>query len=67
MNDIESLLNLDWTAIILSIFIIMSAFIAMVNIIGKFSEIIKKPVWWAHEQSEFCPLQHIFLPFGCNR
>lgn len=50
MNEIESLLNLDWTAIILSIFIIMSAFIAMVNIIGKFSEIIKKPVWWVREK-----------------
>lgn len=52
MNDIQKLFNLDWTVIIFSIFIIMSAIISIVTIIGKFSEIIKKPVWWIKKKNE---------------
>lgn len=52
MDDIQALLNLDWIALILSIFIAMSGFIAIVTIVGKFSEIIKKPVWWVKKKNE---------------
>lgn len=52
MNDIQKLFNLDWTVIIFGIFIIMSAIISIVTIIGKFSEIIKKPVWWIKKKNE---------------
>ena len=52
MDDIQAFLNLDWIALILSIFIAMAGFIAIVTIIGKFSEIIKKPVWWVKKKNE---------------
>lgn len=52
MDDIRAFLNLDWIALILSIFIAMAGIIAIVTIIGKFSEIIKKPVWWVKKKNE---------------
>lgn len=52
MDDIQAFLNLDWIALILGIFIAMAGFIAIVTIIGKFSEIIKKPVWWVKKKNE---------------
>lgn len=45
-DEIQALLSLDWVALILGIFIVMSSVIAIVTIIGKFSEIIGKPVKW---------------------
>lgn len=50
MEPIRELLKLDYVAIILAIFIIMSGIIAMYNIIGKFSEIIGKPVKWVKQR-----------------
>lgn len=52
MDEIETLLNLDWIAIILGMFILMSGVIAIVTIIGKFSEIIGKPVKWVKNKQE---------------
>lgn len=46
MDMIKEIFELDFVAIILGIFIIMSAVISITTIIGKFSEIIGKPVKW---------------------
>lgn len=50
MEAIKELLSLDFTAVILAVFIIMSGIIAMHSIIGKFSEIIGKPVKWVKQR-----------------
>ena len=50
MEAIKELLSLDFTAVILTVFIIMSGIIAMYSIIGKFSEIIGKPVKWVKQR-----------------
>ena len=50
MEPIRELLSLDFTAVILTVFIIMSGIIAMYTIIGKFSEIIGKPVKWVRQR-----------------
>ncbi len=50
MEAIREALNLDWVALILGIFIAMSGFIAVYTIIGKFSEIIGKPVKWVKQR-----------------
>ena len=50
MEAIRELLKLDFTAIILAVFIIMSGIIAIYSIIGKFSEIIGKPVKWVKQR-----------------
>ena len=52
MEAIRELLKLDYVAIILAIFIMMSGVIAIYTIIGKFSEIIKKPVGWVKKKNE---------------
>lgn len=52
MDEIKALLSLDLVALIRGIFIIMSGIIAIVTIIGKFSVIIKKPVWWIKKKNE---------------
>lgn len=46
MEAIRELLKLDFTAFILTIFVIMSGIIAAYNIIGKFFELIGKPLKW---------------------
>ena len=50
MEAIRELLKLDFTAVILTVFIIMSGIIAMYTIIGKFSEVIGKPVKWVKQR-----------------
>lgn len=50
MEAIKELLKLDFTAVILTIFVIMSGIIAMYTIIGKFSEMIGRPVKWVKER-----------------
>lgn len=50
MEAIKELFSLDFTAVILTVFIIMSGIIAMYSIIGKFSEIIGKPVKWVKQR-----------------
>ena len=52
MDAIKELLKLDYVAVILAIFIIMSGVIAIYTIIGKFSEIIKKPVGWVKKKND---------------
>lgn len=52
MDDIKELLELDWIAIILGIFVIMSTIIAIYSIICKFSEIIKKPIGAAKQRKQ---------------
>lgn len=52
MDAINLLLKQDITSLILGIFIIMSAVIAMFSIIGKFSEIIGKPVGWIKKKNQ---------------
>ena len=51
-DDIQALLGLDWVALIFGIFIVMSGVIAMFTIIGKFSEIIGKPVKWVRNKQK---------------
>lgn len=51
MEPIKELLALDYTVFILSIFIIMSGVIAIYNIVGKFSEIIGKPLKWVKKKN----------------
>ena len=50
MNELNALLELDITAFILSVFIVMSGVIAIYTIIGKFSEVIGKPVRWVKQR-----------------
>ena len=50
MNELKALLGLDFTAFILSVFIVMSGIIAIYTIVGKFSEVIGKPVKWVKQR-----------------
>ena len=50
MEAIKELLELDFTAFILAMFLIMSGIIAMYTIIGKFSEVIGRPVKWVRQR-----------------
>ena len=50
MEAIKTLLELDFTAFVLAVFVIMSGVIAIHTIIGKFSEIIGKPVKWVKQR-----------------
>lgn len=52
MEAIRELLKLDYVAVILAVFIIMSGVIAIYTIVGRFSEIIKKPVSWVKKKNE---------------
>ena len=52
MESINLLFKQDITSLILGIFIIMSAVIAITSIIGKFSEIIGKPVRWIRKKNQ---------------
>ena len=50
MEAIRELLKLDFTALILGIFIVMSGAIAIYSIVGKFSEMIGRPVKWVKQR-----------------
>lgn len=52
MDAIKELFKTDISSIILGLFVIMSGIIAMYTIIGKFSEIIKKPVFWVNQKNK---------------
>lgn len=52
MESINLLFKQDITSLIPGIFIIMSAVIAITSIIGKFSEIIGKPVRWIRKKNQ---------------
>lgn len=51
METISELLKQDISSLISGIFIVLSGIIAMVSIIGKFSEIIGKPVRWIQNKN----------------
>ena len=52
MNELKELLKLDYIALIMGVFILMAGIIAVYTIIGKFSEIIKKPVSWVKKKND---------------
>lgn len=52
VEAIKEMFQLDFAAIVLAIFIIMSGVIAMYTIIGKFSQVIGKPVAWVRKKNE---------------
>lgn len=52
MSTLSELFQLDVPSIIMCSFIIMSAIIAIFEVIGKFSNIIGKPVSWIQKKNE---------------
>lgn len=52
MEELNTLFQLNLSSILFSIFIILSAVIAGAEMIGKFSEIIGKPVGWIKRKNE---------------
>jgi hypothetical protein len=52
MDSIKEFFELDWVAIILGIFVVMSTVITIYTIICKFSEIIKKPIGVAKQRKQ---------------
>lgn len=52
MDTIKNLLDVDFVYFLMVCFIIMSGVISVATIIGKFSEIIGKPVKWVKKHSE---------------
>lgn len=52
MGDLTSLFKLDFSTVIIGVFIILSACIAVYEIIGKFSKIIGKPVKWVRDKEK---------------
>lgn len=51
MEEVSNLLKLDITPLIYGLLIIMSGIVAIVSIVGKFSEIIGKPVSWVKKRN----------------
>jgi len=52
MDTILELFKLDFSALIIGMFYLLSAIIAMTTIVGKFSELIGKPVRWLKKKQE---------------
>lgn len=52
MDAICEFLKMDFNSFILACFVLMSGAISMVTVIGKFSEIIGKPVKWIRKKNE---------------
>lgn len=52
MDTIKNLLDVNFVSFLMVCFIIMSGVISVATIIGKFSEIIGKPVKWVKKHSE---------------
>lgn len=52
MDAIKELFNLDLPTFITALFLIMAAIIAIYEIVGKFSDIIGKPVKWVREKNK---------------
>lgn len=52
MGDLTSLFKLDFPTVIIGVFIILSACIAVYEIIGNFSKIIGKPVKWVRDKEK---------------
>ena len=56
MKEFETLVQLDFISLGSTLFSIMACIIAIYTIIGKFSEIIGKPVRWVRKNKEFIEL-----------
>ncbi len=54
MDAIANVLELDLSSLIFSLFILMSGTISLAAMIGKFSEMIGKPVSWIAKRNEEC-------------
>lgn len=52
MNDIKELLQIDFVAFFVTIFIIISAIVSIVGLVGKFCNIIGKPLKWFNKQNQ---------------
>lgn len=52
MEYIAELFKMDISSFLISIFLIMSGIISMVTVVGKFSEIIGKPVRWIRKKND---------------
>jgi hypothetical protein len=52
MEWIKELFNIDYVVVVLSVFIIMSAVIAIHSIVGRFLAIFGKPIKWFHSKDE---------------
>ena len=52
MRMIEQITKLDFSTIFIGLFILISSFIAICDVVGKFSMIIKKPVFWVKNKNE---------------
>lgn len=52
MADIQNLFHIDYIRLIMDIFIILVGIVSLANIIGKFSEVIGKPVGWVRRRQE---------------
>lgn len=52
MEAIEKFLEIDFSAFLIICFVIMSGAISIYTIIGKFSEMIGKPVKWVRQRKE---------------
>ena len=52
MEEIINIFKLDFPTIIIGIFVVLSAIIAIYEIIGKFSKIIGKPVKWVRDKEK---------------
>lgn len=52
MEEWNYLFQLDFSSISISIFMVLSAAIAVANVIGKFSQMIGRPVKWVKKRAE---------------
>lgn len=52
MDYIADLMEIDIASLVITAFLIMSAIISMFTVIGKFSEIIGRPVKWVRKNNE---------------
>lgn len=52
MDTITELFKLDIASLFVGVFLVLSALISMFTIIGRFSELIRKPVWWIKKKNE---------------
>lgn len=52
MEQIEQFMNIDFSSFFILCFIFMSGVVGIFTLIGKFSEIIKRPVSWVRKKNE---------------
>ena len=52
MEQIEQFMNIDFSSFFILCFVFMSGVVGIFTLIGKFSEIIKRPVSWVRKKNE---------------